>query len=103
MHRRRRAINIEGGANSIIVFHACTLVILFLCYTCQVLTSSSVPVYHKIFVNTSGSQSQRVTFDACEGSNEHHYWDHHAGSTEPHTTGLCIILLYTVIVHMLRL
>ena len=63
---------------------------MLLCYTCQVLTSSSLPVYHKIFVNTSGSQSQRVTFDACEGSNEHHYWDHHAGSTEPHTTGLCI-------------
>jgi hypothetical protein len=48
----------------------------------------TAPVYRNILVNVSGSQSQRVTFDACEGSNEHHYWDHHAGITQPHTTEL---------------
>lgn len=45
-------------------------------------------VYHKLLVITNTSESLRVTFDACEGSDESHYWDHHAGFTETHITEL---------------
>ena len=58
----------------------------------------TAPVYRNILVNVSGSQSQRVTFDACEGSNEHHYWDHHAGITQLHTTGLCMQYIISIAV-----
>ena len=47
-------------------------------------------VYHKLLVITDTSESLRVTFDACEGSDESHYWDHHAGFTETHITGLLL-------------
>ena len=31
-----------------------------------------------------------MTFDACDGSDENHYWDHHNGFTDTHVTGfLC--------------
>ena len=29
-----------------------------------------------------------MTFDACDGSDENHYWDHHNGFTDTHVTGL---------------
>ena len=43
--------------------------------------------YQKIFVIAGPSGTERVTFDACEGSDENHYWDHHNGFNETHITG----------------
>ena len=43
--------------------------------------------YRKIFVIAGPSGTERVTFDACEGSDENHYWDHHNGFNETHITG----------------
>ena len=47
---------------------------------------SFTPKYQQIFV-MGPSGAERVTFDACEGSDEDHYWGHHNGIDQTHVTG----------------